>query len=423
MLAGGATMFRASKDQFVNDVRDNLLKANPNITQAQWDEARSAIENDADLYAMWEAVPEAVGNMVTLGLLNNRASRFIPKLNLIKSTIARKIAGGTIKTAADMASEILFEGVTQMGQMPPAARQGLVPPEQVPETLGEAVGQIAAPVALGTALTMGMGSAVRKVADGMTRQQRSTPAPEPQDREVAAQVANRYLQSAGGDIAKAMAAWRADSGARQGGAAEAAPGSAFGDTDANIEAFIRAGKTPDSSFGNVDANIQSFRAAAAPAQSAVEALDPVKQADVIEKIAEAGTSDVIQPQPDQGAAPAPAAVASPLPGAADSQEPLAVSTRQEAPPSTDSGFDSAAWNKAREATIKASKDAVRIRFEKTVSFRLCQGLELGHRVDPGLFSFSAIQHNGHSVHPEFFLFLRLGRCSFLLLSLIFNTLT
>lgn len=114
--AGFATGYRSAGDQFVEDIRQRVLAADPNLTEEKWGEIKQAISGDKQLYSLWEAGPEAVGEALTMGLIKTPAGKIIKEIPFIKNNVARFVAGAAAKAAIDVPVELAGETATQMGQ-------------------------------------------------------------------------------------------------------------------------------------------------------------------------------------------------------------------------------------------------------------------------------------------------------------------
>ena len=162
-LAGGAVGYRATKDQFVEDIRQRMLKADPSLTEERWADAKKAIEGDAQLYGMWEAVPEAVGNALTWGIIKTPVGSIAKNVPFIKNGIARAAASAGVKLGLDLPVELGTEAWTQHEQGAIEAKQGLR--ESAP-TWGEAFDEVAPQTAVTTLATLGLGHAANRLMPG-----------------------------------------------------------------------------------------------------------------------------------------------------------------------------------------------------------------------------------------------------------------
>ena len=173
----GTVAFRATKDQFVQSILDQAKQNDPNLTQEKWVEIRDAIQKDANLFGLWEAVPEAAGNAIMAGLIRvplgggvagkrtiGSALKAIPFINV---GMKRALASAGIKMGLAMGEELLTEGLTELQQGKIEARLGLRP--VAPKSLWEAIDNVGPEVLVMTAAMMGMGGAINsrlpKVAD------------------------------------------------------------------------------------------------------------------------------------------------------------------------------------------------------------------------------------------------------------------
>jgi|GEM_PF-3291121 len=162
-LAGGAVGYRATKDQFIEDMRQRMLQADPNLTEAKWSEAKGVLDHDASLYGMWEAVPEAVGSALTMGIIKTPVGSIIKSVPFIKNGIARALASAGVKLGMDLPVEFGTETWTQHEQGAIEARLGQR--DQAP-TWGEAFNEIAPQTTVMTLATMGLGHAADRVMPG-----------------------------------------------------------------------------------------------------------------------------------------------------------------------------------------------------------------------------------------------------------------
>lgn len=106
----GAVSYRASKDQFVSNVKDMLDKQAQKLygrplSEQEWAQARKDIESAATKYGAWEAVPESVSNLIFLKAFS------LPARGLAKNRLA-----DLTKKAAALASEQTTETITGVGQ-------------------------------------------------------------------------------------------------------------------------------------------------------------------------------------------------------------------------------------------------------------------------------------------------------------------
>ena len=95
MGTSGAVSYRASKDEFLDRVRDNLDAKIKQVydrpmTKEEWQSVRGDFESAASKYGAWEAIPEAVGNMFMVKAFSAPAKGMTkPMLNkLVERTAA-----------------------------------------------------------------------------------------------------------------------------------------------------------------------------------------------------------------------------------------------------------------------------------------------------------------------------------------------
>jgi hypothetical protein len=152
--------YRASKTDYVMQMRDSFKAAKPDATEAEWTEFRSAIEKDAQLYGLWEAGPEVVGNMVTAGLIKIPAGSLVKAIPLIRNGAARVLASGAAKLTLDLPVEVATETVTGYKQATIEYKSGL---RENPPTLAGSFQENAPQTIVMTLATMGLGSVANSI--------------------------------------------------------------------------------------------------------------------------------------------------------------------------------------------------------------------------------------------------------------------
>uniref|UniRef100_I2Q1C9 Rho termination factor-like N-terminal domain-containing protein n=1 Tax=Desulfovibrio sp. U5L TaxID=596152 RepID=I2Q1C9_9BACT len=155
-LAGGTVGYRATKDQFIEQMRQKLLEADPSLSEEKWKEAKELIDKDASLYGLWEAVPEAVGDALTMGIIKTPVGKVIENVPFIKNGVARAAASAAVKLGLDLPVELGTETWTQHGQGDIEAKLGLR--EKAPGW-SESFDEIAPQTTVMTLATMGLGHA------------------------------------------------------------------------------------------------------------------------------------------------------------------------------------------------------------------------------------------------------------------------
>jgi hypothetical protein len=71
MAASGTIAYRASKDEFLDNVREKLNKQSKQLygkplSAEDWKAATEEFDGAATRYGLWEAIPEAVSNAIFL---------------------------------------------------------------------------------------------------------------------------------------------------------------------------------------------------------------------------------------------------------------------------------------------------------------------------------------------------------------------
>ena len=123
MAASGTMAYRASKDDFLNRLRDKLNKDSERLygtklTTEQWQAARDEFDAEAVKYGAWEAVPEALSNAIFLKAFAKPAF-----------TAGSKKLQGLMDKAGALAVENITETATGYGQNAAEFRAGLTKDE------------------------------------------------------------------------------------------------------------------------------------------------------------------------------------------------------------------------------------------------------------------------------------------------------
>lgn len=159
--AGGAVAYRASKDQFLERVKEGLdrrsmeLYGRP-LNQQEWEDAYQKHEAAAQKYGAWEAIPEAVSNLIFMRALS------LPLRGASRETITEVAK----RAAQTMASEQVTETATAVGQSQAEAEAGMGKPLSV----AEAFRQQAIQTALVTGLLGGSAAGARYGYDAAEQQ-------------------------------------------------------------------------------------------------------------------------------------------------------------------------------------------------------------------------------------------------------------
>jgi phospholipid N-methyltransferase len=161
--AGASTAYRASKDEFLDRIKTDLDKKSEQINgrplnQEEWSKAYSEHEEAAKEWGRWEAIPEALSNMIFLRALAG------PMKGLGKKALQDRAK----KAAQAVGTEQVTETITGVGQSGVEADVGIG--EQ--KTVGEAFREQVVQTAIVTGL-MGGGAAGGKYAYEAAEQQLS----------------------------------------------------------------------------------------------------------------------------------------------------------------------------------------------------------------------------------------------------------
>jgi hypothetical protein len=161
-LASGATAYRASRHDFMGNL---LMKATQELgrvpTPQEWNTLQGQFDEAATKYGAWEAIPEAVGNALFMGIVGPGSKWAAGKLGeKFGGGMLGKVASGpvgrvTTALVGTQAEEQLTEGFTTWGQGGVEADAGLR--DEAP-TLVEAYKESAPPTFWMTLITAGLGS-------------------------------------------------------------------------------------------------------------------------------------------------------------------------------------------------------------------------------------------------------------------------
>lgn len=178
--AFGATLpvFRnMAKDQFVDEIRNAVQRERGSaLDAAELEELKSAIEEDANEYGLYEALPESIGNALLTGILKGATGAVLNKIGLgnMAETIGRRaLTRIPAKMLGAQAEEQAEEAVTFGGSYglfgdEPGGQEGIrfrYGLRETPPTLGEYVETQAKPVAIGTLMQAGTMGAANKAAN------------------------------------------------------------------------------------------------------------------------------------------------------------------------------------------------------------------------------------------------------------------
>lgn len=157
MAGSGAVSYRASRDQFLDQVRDALSAKTQQIygrpmTDNEWQAVAKDYDAAATKYGAWEAIPEAASNLIVVKSLARPLSAYKGTAKL--GEIAKRVA-------ETQASEQSTELATSIGQNQAQVDAGLAQ-EQSPAQI---LRQQGLNIALTTGLMAGAGSAGRHALD------------------------------------------------------------------------------------------------------------------------------------------------------------------------------------------------------------------------------------------------------------------
>lgn len=165
--AAGVTAFRMSRDQFMVDLRDfydaqSQQNRGKPMSSEEWARIRAKHETAADVYGLFEAVPEAAGEALSFGIIRG-GGKVLMENPVMKNIMARTV----VKFAGIMGLEQGTELLTSLGQQEVEFDVGLIDEKK---SAGEILEDQAAQVALLTAVMSGGVGAASKGYDLATKQ-------------------------------------------------------------------------------------------------------------------------------------------------------------------------------------------------------------------------------------------------------------
>lgn len=165
--ASGTAAYRIVKDQFVDDIRKKFLKENPTATEQEWKKKRAVIEDDAQMMALWEALPEATSNALMGVLAITKVGELARTLPFIKKELVKKGVAAGIKFGGGPLTELATEAMTEYGQAPLQYQHGLSAekPKEGVAGLVEAGQKVFGPTMAQSILTLGGGGLGRQAYD------------------------------------------------------------------------------------------------------------------------------------------------------------------------------------------------------------------------------------------------------------------
>ncbi|MDP2876866.1 MAG: hypothetical protein Q8O00_11825, partial [Holophaga sp.] len=178
-IVGGGTLsgvafYRLAKNQFLHEMLDWTQKAKEaqgqTLSNEEWAGIAKGLDDDAMKFGLWEAGPEALSQMFTVGLLKYGGKTplaKIPGLSKISGAIADRatskitlalaksggvIAKGGLVLGAEVGEEEFTEGMTYFGQEAIRKKHGL---RETDPSLTEFWNEQAGPVAVGSIVQLG----------------------------------------------------------------------------------------------------------------------------------------------------------------------------------------------------------------------------------------------------------------------------
>lgn len=104
----GTIAYRASKDQFLDDVKKKAeTEKGSKLTEKEWDTLKDSSEAAAIKYGAWEAIPEALSNVIALKMISHP---------LVGATRAARIADAAKRLGKEQIAEQVTETATTLGQ-------------------------------------------------------------------------------------------------------------------------------------------------------------------------------------------------------------------------------------------------------------------------------------------------------------------
>jgi hypothetical protein len=161
---GGATAYRMAISDFSDNIKqmfdaESMKNNGRKLDQAEWDQIRTKYESDAMKYGLWEAVPEALGTAVTLGVgkMVMSTAKNILKRPLMK--VAKSLAG----LFGEVATEVGTETATSYGQSGVMADAFGTPKQTLGESFKEVLRPTVAMSVVGLPLGIGAGAVQNKL--------------------------------------------------------------------------------------------------------------------------------------------------------------------------------------------------------------------------------------------------------------------
>lgn len=162
LATSAAIAYGASKDDFLSRIRQDAIKRKgAPLTEKEWDDIKIASDAAATKYGAWEAIPEAIGNLVAFKMIS---------APLKGGTRAARLADAVGRMGKQQATEQVTETATGVGQNRAELETGLTKEEL---SVADAFRQQAVQTAIISGITGGTGQAGRALYD-MARGQGDT---------------------------------------------------------------------------------------------------------------------------------------------------------------------------------------------------------------------------------------------------------
>lgn len=169
----GTIAYRASKDQFLDDVKKKAeTEKGSKLTEKEWDTLKDSSEAAAMKYGAWEAIPEALSNVIALKMISQP---------LVGATRTARLADAARRLGKEQAAEQLTETATTLGQNDAEREVGLTNEKM---SVADAFRQQAIQTALVSGIQGGSMQAGRAIYDRVRGNQSSPTEGQPADETV-----------------------------------------------------------------------------------------------------------------------------------------------------------------------------------------------------------------------------------------------
>ena len=156
--ASGVVADRAAVNSFMKEVlvftADKFKQeVGRDMTEEEWNRVKAYINDYADRYGLWEAIPEAGGNVLLGGVLLKPGGNFIAKKLLAGNEKSKAVGRFLIDIGSGIGEELATETVTEMGQSRVEHELGM---RDKPSDVIESFRDVA-PVTIGQTAVMALG--------------------------------------------------------------------------------------------------------------------------------------------------------------------------------------------------------------------------------------------------------------------------